>query len=478
MFRNLSLVALCTFAPLSALALPPDADRDWPAWRGPHGTGVAPHGNPPTEWSAARNIRWKVEIPGRGHATPVVWQDRIYIQTAVPAGPAAKPAEENDGDRPDERRADPFAPAWQDRSNPRERPGQDRPPGEGRPRGQRRGRNERPTQAHEFTVLALDRRSGETVWKTVVHTGVPHEGGHETGSQASGSPVTDGERIFAFFGSHGLYCLNRDGRVAWHVDLGDMRTRNEFGEGASPALSGDTVVVQWDHEGDDFLVAFDARTGQERWRTPRDEPTTWATPLIVEVGGKRQVICNGTGAIRSYDLETGTEIWSCGGMTQNPIPTPLHGDGVAYIMSGFRGAAARAIRLADARGRVDDSPAVIWSYDKNTPYVPSPLLYGDRLYFLENNRGLLTCLQARTGEKLYGPERLPDVRNVYASIVGAGGHVYIASRDGATVVLKDGPTFEVVATNTLDDEFNASPVVVGEELFLRGRQHLYCIAEK
>jgi outer membrane protein assembly factor BamB len=257
-----------------------------------------------------------------------------------------------------------------------------------------------------------------------------------------------------------------------------MRTTNEFGEGSSPALHGDALVVQWDHEGDDFIVALDKRSGKELWRQARDEPTSWATPVIVEVGGHAQVIASATNAIRAYDLRDGKELWSCTGMTRNVVPTPIVADGVAYIMSGFRGAASRAIRLADAQGALNDSKAVLWSYDHDTPYVPSPVLYGDRLYFLQNNKGTLTCLNAKTGEKVYGPQRLEDVRMVYASLVGAGGNIYVVSREGTTVVFADGPEFEVKAINQLDDEFNASPAIVGNELYLRGAKHLYCIAKE
>jgi outer membrane protein assembly factor BamB len=269
-----------------------------------------------------------------------------------------------------------------------------------------------------------------------------------------------------------------EGNVKWDADFGDMQTRMGFGEGASPALHGDTVVVNWDHEGDSFIVALDKSTGKERWRQPRDEKTSWATPLILEAGGKAQVITCATNRVRSYDLKTGELVWECGGMTNNVIPTPVAEGGLVYAISGFRGSALLAIRYADAKGNLDDSPAIAWRHEGQTPYVPSPLLFDGRLYFLDNNRAIVSCLDARSGEKVYGPERIEAIRGVYASPVAAKDRIYIAGRDGKTVVLRGGPKFEILATNVLDDEFDASPAIVDDELYLRGVKHLYCIASE
>lgn len=432
------IVGLASCLSLSALGLadPGVSMKDWPQWRGPLGAGVAPESNPPTEWSEQKNIRWKVEIPGRAHATPIVLGDRVYVQTAVAIGKPAGGEEQ----------------------------GRRRPP--------------KPSEPVKFNVLALDRKSGAKVWETTVNGQVPVEGTHPDATYASASPVTDGEHLYAYFGSYGLYCLDFNGKVVWEKNLGEMHTRNEFGEGSSPALYGDTLVIVWDHEGEDFIIALDKKTGEQRWKFDRDEPTTWSTPLVVDVNGKPQVIVNAYKEARGYDLASGDVIWRTKGMTQNVIPSPVYSDGIAYLLSGFRGAAAKAIRLADAKGDLADSKAVVWSYDKDTPYVPSPLLYQARLYFLEGTKGVLTCLDAKSGEKLFGPQRLEGVQGVYASIVGAAGRVYIVSRDGKTLVLKAGSTFELLATNTLDEGFESSPAIAGDEIFLRGRDHLYCIGAK
>ena len=397
----------------------PSADRYWPQWRGPLGTGEAPKAKPPLEWSEQKNVRWKVEIPGRGKSSPIVWGDLVFVTTAVPA----------------------------DRNS------------------------------QEFVVLAYGRADGQVRWRKTVRTLVPHEGTHQDGTFASGSALTDGERLYAFFGSRGLYALDLQGNVLWQRDLGTMTTRLGFGEGASPALFGNTLVVNWDHEGKDFIVALDAKSGKEQWRNDRrDEPTTWATPLVVVHEGKPQVVTSGTNRVRSYDLETGKLLWEGEGLTANAIPSPVSAGGMVYLTSGFRGEALLAVRLAAARGDITGTPAVAWRYDRDTPYVPSPLLYRDGLYFLKSNSAVLTRLDARTGKPSY-TERLARMSNVYASPVGASGRVYVAGRDGVTDVLDAGPQLKVLATNVLGDGFDASPALVDGEIYLRGYQHLYRISQ-
>lgn len=424
-----------------------DARRYWPAWRGPLATGEAPQADPPAEWSETRNVRWKAELPGFGHATPAVWGDRVYVLTAQKTGRSAASA--------------PAVPEPQEAES------------EGR-RGRRRPA--RPTEVYAYKAIALERTTGRIVWERTVTEDVPHEGAHQDASPASPSPIVDGSHVIAPFGSRGVYCLDLDGRVVWSKDLGDLRIANQFGEGSSPALHGDVLVVVWDHEGDDFIVALDKNSGAELWRRERDEPTSWATPLIVESGGRAQVVVSGTNRVRAYDLRSGELVWSCPGLTRNVIPSPVHADGVVYVMSGFRGAAAKAVRLSEARGELSGPPAIVWTYEKNTPYVPSPLVYDGRLYFLENNRLVVSCLDARDGTVLFGPQRIEGISGAYASLVGAAGRVYIVGRDGKTAVLRSGSTFELLGVNELDDGFDASPAIAGDELYLRGHSRLYCIA--
>ncbi len=267
-----------------------------------------------------------------------------------------------------------------------------------------------------------------------------------------------------------------DGELLWQRDLGDMRTRNGFGEGSSPAVAGDLLIVNWDHEDDSFIVALDKKTGKDVWRRDRDEVTSWSTPLVVEVGGRPQIVVAATGRSRGYDLATGEVVWQLGGMTVNVVPSPVYGNGMAYLMSGFRGAALQAVRLAGAQGELEATEAVAWTRDHDTPYVPSPLLYDDRLYFLKVNTGILTCLDAATGKVLY-QQRLDGISNVYASPVGAAGRVYLAGREGTVLVLEHGDAYKVLASNTLDEGFDASPAIAGGELYLRGAKHLYSLTE-
>ena len=436
------------------------ADNDWPQWRGPLATGVAPAGDPPTKWSETENVKWKVKLPGKGSSTPIISGNRVFIHTALPATESAHAGPSPDGMAV-------VTPVLQQERRQR---------GGGGGRGGFGG-GAPPTQKYQFVLLCLDRQTGKTLWQKVAREEVPHEGHHRDHGFASHSPVTDGKLVFAFFGSRGLHCFDVEGNPRWQKDLGRMETKNDFGEGSSPALHGNTLVVNWDHEGDDFIVALDKNSGKELWRTPRNEGTSWSTPLIVEHAGKAQVIVNATGKIRSYDLASGKQLWETGGMTSNAIPTPVAAEGMVYITSGFRGAALLAIRLG-SEGDLENSDAIVWRHDKATPYVPSPLLYGNRLYFCSGNNALLSCFDVKTGKALYETHRIDDLEGVYASPVGAADRVYLVGRNGTTAVIKNADTVEVLATNVLEDRIDASPAVAGNELFLRGQQYLYCVAQK
>ncbi len=456
----------------------PDSARQWAKWRGPSANGLATSSNPPTKWSETENIKWKVEIPGQGLSTPIIWNDVIYLQSAIPTGPVAQ--KKRAGQRQDRQKERPESQSNKNTlKGEQQREGQ-RPQG---PRGERnrggrrgggRGRSI-PSEVHQFALIAIDRNTGKTLWQKTLREEIPHEGSHNDGSLAPASPITDGEHVFAYFGSRGLYCLTLDGNLVWEKDLGDMKTRNGFGEGSSPALHGNTLVVNWDHEGDSFIVALDKNTGKEKWRNPRSEVTSWSTPLILEDGGKPQVVVSATNRIRSYDLETGKTIWECGGLGVNCAPTPVTSSGLLFAMSGYRDPNMLAIKYQGAKGDITGSDAIAWSTTKGTSYVPSALAYDDNLYYLKKSSNMLSCVDAKTGKTHYAQERLEDISGVYASPVAAANRVYVAGRNGATYVLRHGPSFEVLAINKLDDEFSASPAIVGRDLYLRGRKNLYRI---
>lgn len=460
----------CCVSLTPAWAADPSGAVYWPQWRGPEATGVARKSKPPVEWSETKNVRWKVEIPGQGHATPIVWGDRVYIQTAI----KTEKRVESKGESPPQlfgnvgRDEGGESYAFMNAQPPPDRPRRTR----GRPR-----RRAKPSHIHKFKVLVLNRQNGKIVWEKTLCEELPHESLHTDSTQASNSPVTDGEHFYAYFGSRGLYCLDMEGNLKWKKDFGEMRTRRGFGEGSSPFLYGNAIIVNWDHEGDSFIVALHKKTGEQLWKVDRDEPTSWSTPIVVKHDGKPQVITASTGIVRSYDLDTGDVLWECRGLTSNVISSPVSGFGMIYAMSSRQGNALLAIRYGEATGDLTDSKAVVWTLDKGMPYVPSPLLYDDTLYFLKKSSAILSCFDARTGKQHYAGKRLDGVEGVYASPVGAQNRVYVAGRNGTTTVLKRGPEFEVLATNSLDDGFDASPAIAGNELYLRGRRHLYCIAK-
>jgi outer membrane protein assembly factor BamB len=226
------------------------------------------------------------------------------------------------------------------------------------------------------------------------------------------------------------------------------------------------------------VTALDKRDGKELWRVPRDEIDTWATPLILEVNGRAQAIVPAQKRIRSYDLDSGRIVWEADGLTMNPIPSPVHENGLVILMSGFQGNDLRAVRVAEAKGNIDGTNAVAWSFDRDTPYVPSPILVDGVLYFLKTNSGILSAFDVKTGKPYFQNQRLDSLPNVFSSPVSAQGRVYFAGREGATIVLKSGPAFEVLATNRLDDGFDASPALVDNEMFMRGYKYLYAIAQQ
>jgi outer membrane protein assembly factor BamB len=416
----------------------------WPTWRGPHATGAATHGNPPVTWSESENVRWKIEIPGKGQSSPVIWGNKLFVQTAIDTG------------RPGSAEISSAEPA------PAGRPGLSGPA---------------PKTIHRFELLCIDRDTGETLWRKIAIEAVPHEGHQQTGSFAAYSPVTDGKYVWASFGSRGLYCYDLNGELKWSRPLIQMNTVMSFGEGSSPAIAGDAIIVVCDHEGDSAIFAFNKVTGEPLWRKDRDEATSWATPAVAEVGGKTQVIVSATNFTRSYDAQNGDLIWQCSGQVRNVIPSPVVGFGMVFCTSGYRGSALQAIKL-DRTGDISGTDAVVWHVDKATPYVSSPLLYGNRIYVFSVLKPVLSCYEAQTGKPLFTEQTLEGIDQVYASPVGVADRVYCPGRNGVTVVVKNADTFEVLATNKLDDGFDASPAVVGDQIYLRGNQFLYCIGRK
>jgi outer membrane protein assembly factor BamB len=417
-----------------------ETSANWHHWRGPDANGSAPKADPPTKWDATTNVKWKALLPGRGSASPIVWGNRVFVLTAIKTDRQAKPEEQP---KPD--------PRFKTMTDP-------------------------PTHFYKFVVFCFDRTTGKPLWEKVAAERVPHEGHHPSHSYAAGSPTTDGKYLYVSFGSFGNYCYDFDGNLIWSRELRRLNTRYGWGEAVTPVIHQGNLLLNYDQEADSALFCLEAATGKPKWVAERTEKSSWNTPLVVEYQGTTQVIVNGMTVV-SYDLKDGKPLWSWEGGTVNPIPSPVRVGDAVVCMSGYKGSVAVSIPLG-ARGTLDPNAKVNWRYAKGTPYVPSPALVGDRLYFTEMNETLLTVLDAKTGKPVIDKERLPQAKSFYASPVAAAGRVYFVDRNGTTVVLRAGDALDVLAVNKLDDEIDATPAAVGKQLFLRGQKYLYCIEGK
>ncbi len=420
--------------PLSLLA-----ENDWSRWRGPSDTGVAP-GDVPVEFGESKNIAWRIPIPGRGFSSPVIWGEKIFLTTAVPAADAAPAA---------------------------------RAGGRGGPGGGAAAGIE-----HKFVILCLDRRTGKTIWERTAIVATPHEGYHQKyGSFASNTPVTDGKRLFANFGSRGLYAYDMDGKLLWKRDAAPMKMRLQFGEGSPMALDRDRLFLKFDAEENSYVLAVNALTGKDVWRAERDENSSWSPPFVVEHQGKKQVVVAATNKVRSYDYDSGKLIWETAGLGTNVIPSPVTQNGIVYVMSGHRDPNLMAIRLGKS-GDLKGTDAILWQQNRGTSYSPSPVLADNKLYMLTDN-GMLSCLNAATGEPYYHQQRLPKPYNFKASPVAVNGKLYLSAENGDVIVVKMGEKFEILATNSFPDEmFVSSPAVAGGDLYLRTDKMLRCIRKQ
>ncbi len=436
--------SLCCFLCLAGQVLAQSFEEakleNWHQWRGPEANGVSKTATPPIEWGEAKNVRWKVAIDGNGSSTPIVWDNRVFLLTAIDTG-IVDPSLPRPEDQPERVFGIKF-----------------------------------PNTAYDFVVLCLDRDDGRELWRRTATRRVPHEGHHGDNDFASASPTTDGTRLYCWFGSAGLFCYDLHGKKLWDRDLGKVFMGASLGEGCSPVVHDDRLVIVRDHARQSYVEVLDAKTGETRWRTDRDEPNAWATPIVRHHGGKTQVVTTASNMVRSYDLNDGRIIWQCGGLTGNVIPSPVVDGDVVYCMSGYQGYSLLALPLS-ARDDISDSKKIVWTKRRGTPYIPSPLLYDRMLYFCQSNQAILSCLDSKTGDTIIDRTRLPGISNVYASPVGADGYVYIIGRNGTTLVLERSTELTVRARNTLDDRFVASPALAGSQLFLRGEEFLYCIEE-
>lgn len=402
--------------------------ENWSHWRGPTGNGASLEAKPPVEWSDTKNVKWKVPIPGLGSGSPVVWEDQIFVVSA--AG--------KDGGR---------------------------------------GFDGEKLSQLAFKLYCFDRETGKVRWEKTATETTPHEGTHSSNGFASASPCTNGKHVYAHFGSRGLFCYTMAGVLVWkRDDFGKMETRRGFGEGSSPTLEGDKILVPWDHEGPSALYALDRLTGKTIWKTERDEPSAWSTPYVVAHGEKKQVILNGEKSIRGYDLETGKELWYYAGDSSRPVATAVSTGGLVIVGGGRRSKFMGAFSL-DGNGDLKGTKHLAWSWERNIPDIPSALISEDRLYFHKGKSAELSCVNPLTGKAYYTATRVPKISTIYASPIAAGGHVYVTGRSGTTVVIKDSEKMEVVASNSVDEGIDATPVAVDDQLIIRGEKHLFCIAK-
>jgi len=415
------------------------ATPNWPQWRGPGGLGISTEKNLPVEWSATKNIKWKTPIAGRGHSSPVVWGNRVFLTTAIegPVVPGAKAVKHMDGDKeflhPDSVGAD---------------------------------------HKQTFKVICLNANTGKILWEQTAYEGTPYDNRHRKSSFAASTPATDGKLVYAFFGTEGLYAYHVNGKLAWKADLGKLGTVG-MGTGTSPILYENLVIVQCDEENGaaSFIVALDKKTGKEVWKTPRKVQVSWATPILVPTAKRTELITSGSETVIAYDPATGKELWRHKGVESNAIPSPVANQEIVFVSAGSPAKIVMAIRLG-ASGDLTDS--VVWRYSKGTAYVPSPILYGDFLY-LTTDRGILTCLDAKTGEVKYEGGRIPIPATFTASPVAFEGKILLTSEDGDTFIVKAGPKHEILGTNSVGEPVYASPAIADRKIFIRGEKNIYCI---
>lgn len=440
-------VAALVFSVASLDASPPPAvvgTSNWPQWRGPDGLGVSTETGLPTEWSPTRNIVWKTEIPGRGHSSPIVWGDRLFLTTSFKGQPVP-------GGR--------KAPVHLDFSY---KPGYVHPDAVDI------------EYFHTVKVLALDANTGRIVWEKTAYEGLMFDDHHRKNTYASPTMVTDGRMAFAFFESLGVYAYDFAGTLQWKTDLGGI-IKAGLGPGTSPVIYENLLILQCDQEmgQGSYIIALERSTGREVWRAARTTRRSWATPLLVKVGDHVELVASGAEKVMAYNPATGKELWRANGTQSHPIPSPVAGHGLVIMSAGSQAKRALAIRLGGA-GDLTDSPSVVWRYNKGTAYVPSPILYGKYLYLMTDT-GILTCLDAMNGAVVYEGGRVPVPATFTASPVAFDDRILLTSEDGDTFVIKAGPTHEVLRTNSVGEPVYASPAIANGRIFIRGAHHLFAI---
>ena len=448
--RHSSFTTTCVLPLLLASASgAASSAENWPQWRGPGGQGISRETAVPAEWTPERNVAWKAPVPGNGHSAPVVWNDRVFLTTAIEGEhvPGARAVAHIDAGKP-------FL----------------HPDSVGADR------------RHTYKVLAYDGRSGKPLWERTAWQGVPFDNRHRRSSYASPSVATDGTRVIAYFGAEGVYAYGVDGTPLWNASVGKVKTLG-LGAASSPVLFRDLVILQCDDDDgtDSAIVALDTKTGRERWRVKRPVQVSWSTPVLVEApagdrrGARTELVTNGTEWVIAYDPATGEELWRTKGVQSNAIHTPVVGEGVVIVSAGFPAKKVIAIRPGGS-GDITGTAQVLWTYEKGTAYVVSPILYGDLVY-LVSDRGIMTALDARTGAVKYEGGRVPVPASFTGSPIAANGRILLTSEDGDTFVIRAGATHEVLSTNSVGEPVYATPAISNGRIYIRGEKHLFAVRQ-
>ena len=409
---------------------------NWPQWRGPRGQGVSDEKNLPLEWSPTKNIKWKTPVPGRGHSSPIVWGNRLFLTTSIegaeiPGAAAVKHVINNQVVKlPDTTGAE---------------------------------------RSHTLKLICVDVDTGKILWERTVHEGRMYDDRQKSNTYASSTPATDGSHVYAFFGSEGVYCYDFEGKQIWKASLGGI-AKMGYGEGTSPIIFENLLIIQADSElgQGSFITALDKTTGKQVWKTPRKNRASWSTPVLVRGAKRVELIASGAESVVSYDPLTGKELWQSEGLVSHAIPTPLIGDDTVFVYAGSHDKRGYAVRLSDNK--------VLWRHDKGTAYVASGVLYDGSIYLITDG-GIMSSLDAKTGQLKYEGGRLPVAATFFASPVAFDGKVLITSQDGDTFVIAAGPKHELLKTNSVGEPVYASPAISGGRIFIRGQQHLYCIGQ-
>ncbi len=427
-----------------ALSITALGGPNWAGWRGPDSQGVSSEKGLPTEWSDTKNIKWKTPVEGLGHSSPIVWGNRLFLTTSIEGAvvEGAKPVKHY-FDREEFKHPDAV--------------GGDR--------------------IYTLKVMCVDANTGRLLWEKSVYEGTAHDSRHRKGSYAAATPATDGRYVYAYFGSEGVYCYDFNGKQIWKADVGKIGTLG-LGVSTCPVLFENLVILQCDEDLGEksFIVALDKKTGRQVWKTARKVQVCWSTPVLVRAANRTELVTSGTEFIIAYDPATGKELWRCKGLESYIVPTPLVGHGLVIPSIGSHVKRAIAIR-AGGRGDITGSDRIAWKYEKGTAYVPSPIMVGDNVYLI-TDRGIMTCLDARTGKVIYEGARVPVPATFTASPVAFEDKILMTSEDGDTFVIRAGAKHEVIRTNSLGEPIYASLAIANGRIFIRGLKNLYCISAK